>query len=75
MALPALSIAIGIHMYPIITATKIILFETFTGIYDEHYEGKPNPSANERENPDKPDPSEDELDIPAYERKGVKLKS
>ncbi len=36
---------------------------------------KPDPSGANSENPDKPDLSDDELDIPAYKRKGVKLKS
>jgi len=36
---------------------------------------KPDPSEDEPENPVKPGLSEeDELDVPAYKRKGVKLK-
>ncbi|MFZ4437631.1 MAG: hypothetical protein ACOYOS_04330 [Syntrophales bacterium] len=56
---------------------EMIHFEIFNMTVAERKKAvpvKPDPSADEPENPDKPDLSENELDIPAYERKGVKLK-
>jgi len=58
--------------------TERIHYEVFNMTIEQRKKSlqiKPDPSEDELENPDKPGLSEDNLDIPAYKRKGVKLKS
>jgi hypothetical protein len=57
--------------------TERIHFEVFNMTIEERKKSlqiKPNLPEENPENPDKPDLPEDEIDIPAYKRKGVKLK-
>ena len=58
--------------------TERIHYEVFNMTIEQRKKSlqiKPDPSDDEPENPDKPGLPEDELDIPAYKRKGIKLKS
>jgi hypothetical protein len=58
--------------------TERIHFEVFNMTIEERKKSlqiKPDPAEDEPENPDEPGLSEeDELEVPAYKRKGVKLK-
>jgi hypothetical protein len=58
--------------------TERIHFEVFNMTIEERKKSlqiKPDPAEDELENPDEPGLSEeDKLDVPAYKRKGVKLK-
>jgi hypothetical protein len=58
--------------------TERIHFEVFNMTIEERKKSlsvKPDLSEEELENPDKAGLLEDDLDIPAYKRKGIKLKS
>jgi hypothetical protein len=57
--------------------TERIHYEVFNMTIEERKKSlqiKPDLSEDELENPVKPGQPEDELDVPAYKRKGIKLK-
>jgi hypothetical protein len=67
----------GIHPERLNDCAERIHFEVFHMTIEERRKSlqiKPDLSEDEPENPVKPGLPEDELDIPAYKRKGGKLK-